>query len=188
MLCLLVSVLNVVSMVSTSRPETLLLFLLSARSIRRGFLRACSMQIDSWFRGSTAPVRAGRRAAAAFPRRAARRDGAAGAFAFEDFRPGQSSWLARRGNCCSNAARPSTSPCRARMAWKRAASRRPGLDELEEAGFVLGAAGLERDGGEMFGGENAGWLAFHLFLHGLPPAPPRPAGRWAGEIAPASRP
>ena len=30
-----------------------------------------------------------------------------------------------------------------------------GLDKLQEAGFVLGAAGLKRDGGEVFGGENA---------------------------------
>jgi len=42
------------------------------------------------------------------------------------------------------------------------------FDELEQAGFILGAPGLERDGGEVFGGEDAGGCAVHVSFHGFP--------------------
>jgi len=41
-----------------------------------------------------------------------------------------------------------------------------GFDELEKAGFVLGATGLERDGGQMFRSEHARQCAFDIFLDG----------------------
>ena len=37
-----------------------------------------------------------------------------------------------------------------------------GFDKMEEAGFVLRPAGLQRDGGEVFGGENASGHASHI--------------------------
>ena len=42
---------------------------------------------------------------------------------------------------------------------------RAGLNKLEETGFVLGAPRLERDGGEVFGSEDAGGCSVHIFLH-----------------------
>ena len=40
--------------------------------------------------------------------------------------------------------------------------QRAGFEELEEAGFVLRPAGLQRDSGEVFGGEDARRGAFHV--------------------------
>ena len=45
--------------------------------------------------------------------------------------------------------------------------QRAGFDELEEPGLVLGPSGLERDGREVFGGEDAGWRAIDIGFHGL---------------------
>ena len=42
-----------------------------------------------------------------------------------------------------------------------------GLDELQQPGLVLGASGLERDGGQMFGGENPRGRAVHIPDHGF---------------------
>lgn len=38
----------------------------------------------------------------------------------------------------------------------------PGFDELEKAGLVLCASGLQGDGGQMLGGEYASGLSIHV--------------------------
>ncbi len=43
--------------------------------------------------------------------------------------------------------------------------KRAGFDELEQAGLIFRTPGLECDGGEMFGGENAGGCAGDIFFH-----------------------
>jgi len=42
-----------------------------------------------------------------------------------------------------------------------------GFDELKQAGFIFAASGLERDGREMFGGEDTRANAINVFLDGL---------------------
>jgi len=52
------------------------------------------------------------------------------------------------------------------------AIERAGLDELEETGLVLGASGLQGNGGEVFGREDSCWRSFDIMSASASPLSP----------------
>src|SRR5882757_5599722 len=57
--------------------------------------------------------------------------------------------------------------------------QRASLDELKQAGLVLRPAGLKRDGGEVFSGEDARGRAFHIHCDRIAQSfLDEPAGGW----------
>src|SRR5205823_14505647 len=117
---------------------------------------------DEW----QARVRAGRPAWRAFPQWAGRRGVSGTRACFAEFWQDRRSWCVAEELFFKALPRlPQSVP--GEDGLKARAVERRSFEELEQAGLVLGAAGLERDGGQMFGGEDARGRASDILLDGL---------------------
>lgn len=118
------------------------------------------------FGGWRVPVRATHRASAVSPPLGARRGRGAGRVCFPEFFAGPVSWNLAQELSFKLAPRVKETVSGKDVSKTRGV-KRPGLDELEKPRFILGAPGLECDGGEVFGSEDTRRGSIHVFAQGF---------------------